>query len=144
LGILRQQTNKAKLQFAFANHMLAPGGVLNENLALRAATHRWDFLVWIIDYFIWAVLELFICIILDGTIIIPTEPVIARVEPGSLAIPAKPLFFIIFYAIRALSFKDFFRYTLTDDHDFTLWAALCFQLLLAHVPGKTLFYNGSF
>jgi hypothetical protein len=37
---------------------------------------------------------LVIHVILDGAIIIATVPVIVRIKPGSLAIPAKELFFI--------------------------------------------------
>jgi len=68
--------------------------VLNEYVAFRASTDRRDFLLWIIDDLIWAILELVIHVILDGAIIIATVPVIVRIKPGSLAIPAKTLFFI--------------------------------------------------
>ena len=68
--------------------------MLNEYVAFRASTDRRDFLLWIIDDLIWAILELVIHVILDGAIIIATVPVIVRIKPGSLAIPAKTLFFI--------------------------------------------------
>jgi hypothetical protein len=74
--------------------MLAPRGVLNQYVAFRASTDRGGFLAWIIDDLIWAILELVIYVILDGAVIIATVPVIVRIKPGSLAIPAKILFFI--------------------------------------------------
>lgn len=74
--------------------MLATRGVLNQYVAFRASTDRGDFLGWIVDDLNWAILELVIYVILDGAIIIATVPVIVRIKPGSLAIPAKELFFI--------------------------------------------------